>query len=73
MEIVTVVFSRRGVFSFQNLSPEIDCILKHIPQGEGDHYHFEYQGIEFTVNPLTTEFVGIVYHKKDKEVSDVLR
>ncbi len=57
---VIVRFTRNDVFEFQNGSMQITCIVRHIPQGEGDHFHFEYNGIKFSVNPLCSDFVGVV-------------
>ena len=39
---------------------QLECTLLHSPCGEGDHFHFEYNGIKFTVNPLASDFVGVV-------------
>lgn len=58
---VIVRFSRNNVFEFQNYAMELECELLHLPQGEGDHFHFEYNGIKFSINPLCADFVGIIY------------
>ena len=57
---VVVRFEHDDVFEFQNGALQLECILLNMPRGEGDHFRFDYNGIEFTVNPLASGFVGVI-------------
>ncbi len=57
---VIVRFSRNDVFEFTRGVLEIECILLNIPRDVGDHWHFDYNGIKFTMNPLSEALVGVV-------------
>jgi len=61
---VIVRFSRNNVFEFTDGVLQIECILLNIPGGPGDHWHFEYNGIKFTMNPLSEALVGVVTEKE---------
>ena len=60
---VNVCMSRNDCFSIaiQNYSPIVrNCTLKYTPSDTGDMYHFITEnGIEFRVNPQSSEFIGI--------------
>lgn len=58
---VTLRFGRNDVIAFQNGSMELRCKLIHVPNDTGDHWHFEYDGIVFTLNPLTPDFVSVTF------------
>jgi hypothetical protein len=57
-DTVIVRFTRGYVFDFQR-DLEIMCKLVNIPAGPGDHWIFRHGKYEFTVNPLTPDFVGV--------------
>jgi hypothetical protein len=61
--LVNVCMSRNDCFSpsIQKNSPIIrNCFLKYTPANTGDMYHFLTEdGIEFIVNPMSTDFIGI--------------
>ena len=62
-EIVLLRFTRKDVLSFrvQKGQLEIDVRIKHIAGADGEHWWFEtLDGIQFTINPLCSDFVGVV-------------
>ncbi len=49
------------------ISPVIDNVLvKHCPCATGDSFIFDKNGVEFILNPVSSDFVGMVIRKKPK-------
>jgi hypothetical protein len=71
-DMVTVIMSNKNYFSFQ-VAPRITgCIIKHPPADVGDSWYFKVRDTEkeFSVNPNSSDFVGVELEKKAIEVEN---
>jgi len=63
-DVVTISMNRNDCFDFQTRPTIHGVKVVSVPSDTGDIWYFQKDAVTFAVNPMSSDFVGLVLEKK---------